>query len=101
MHSQIHHRYHIYLLYNFCLYSRIKIILTQVRKVDAMFNAALYAVKTCDRTSGCTDSQHTPCLQKKIMDYFNADNDNSIPNKMAQTRLKNLPMLVDLHVICI
>ncbi|KAK1425916.1 hypothetical protein QVD17_21279 [Tagetes erecta] len=57
----------------------------KVRKVDAMFNAAFFAVKTCDRTNGCTDCQHTPCLQKKILDYFNADNDNSIPNKMAQT----------------
>ncbi|KAF5776292.1 putative DNA helicase [Helianthus annuus] len=57
----------------------------KVHKVDAMFNAALFAVKTCDRTNGCTDSQHTPCLQKKILEYFNADNDNSIPNKMVQT----------------
>ncbi|MFS8029125.1 putative DNA helicase [Helianthus anomalus] len=62
----------------------INIALTQVRKVDAMFNAALFAVKMCDRTNGCTDSQHTPCLQKKILEYFNADNDNSIPNKMVQ-----------------
>ncbi|GKG19540.1 hypothetical protein Tco_0376639, partial [Tanacetum coccineum] len=50
-----------------------------------MYNAALFAVKTCDRTNGCIDAQHTPCLQKKISDYFNADNDNNIPNKMGQT----------------
>ncbi|KAL4587013.1 hypothetical protein LXL04_011662 [Taraxacum kok-saghyz] len=56
----------------------------KVRKIDAMFNAAVYAVKTCDRTNGCTNSQHTPCLQKKILDYFNAENDSNIPNKMAQ-----------------
>ncbi|GJV85806.1 ATP-dependent DNA helicase Q-like 5 protein [Tanacetum coccineum] len=57
----------------------------KVRKLDAMYNAALFAVKTYDRTNGCIDSQHTPCLQKKILDYFNADNDNDIPNKMGQT----------------
>ncbi|CAH1417293.1 unnamed protein product [Lactuca virosa] len=56
----------------------------KVRKIDAMFNAAVFAVKTCDRTKGCTNSQHTACLQKKILDYFNADNDNNIPNKMGQ-----------------
>ncbi|XP_076916307.1 ATP-dependent DNA helicase Q-like 5 [Bidens hawaiensis] len=57
----------------------------KVRKVDAMFNAALFAVKTCDRTNGCAGSQHTPCLQKRILDYFNAANDSNIPNKMVQT----------------
>ncbi|KAI3744766.1 hypothetical protein L1987_57857 [Smallanthus sonchifolius] len=57
----------------------------KVRRVDAMFSAALFVVETCDRTNGCTSSQHTPCLQKKISDYFNADNDNNIPNKMVQT----------------
>ncbi|PWA35038.1 DNA/RNA helicase, ATP-dependent, DEAH-box type, conserved site [Artemisia annua] len=57
----------------------------KVRKLDAMYNVALFAVKTCDRTSGCIDSEHTPCLQKKILDYFNADNDNNIPNKMGET----------------
>ncbi|KAI3795153.1 hypothetical protein L1987_37801 [Smallanthus sonchifolius] len=57
----------------------------KVRRVDAMFSAALFAVETCDRTNGCTSSQHTTCLQKKISDYFSADNDNNIPNKMVQT----------------
>ncbi|KAJ0495501.1 putative DNA helicase [Helianthus annuus] len=38
----------------------------KVRKVDAMFNAALFAVKTCDRTNGCTDSQHTPCVIHQV-----------------------------------
>ncbi|KAJ9563892.1 hypothetical protein OSB04_009052 [Centaurea solstitialis] len=57
----------------------------KVRKVDVMFNAAVFAVKTCDRTNGCTGSQHTPCLQKKILDYFNSDDDSDIPNKMDQT----------------
>ncbi|XP_071709339.1 ATP-dependent DNA helicase Q-like 5 [Rutidosis leptorrhynchoides] len=58
----------------------------KVRKVDAMYNAALFAVKTCDKKNGCIDSQHTTCLQKKILDYFNADNDNdNIANKMDQT----------------
>ncbi|KAJ0901610.1 putative DNA helicase [Helianthus annuus] len=37
----------------------------KVRKVDAMFNAALFAVKTCDRTNGCTDSQtHLACKRR-------------------------------------
>lgn len=57
----------------------------KVCKIDAMFNAAVFAVKACDRTNGCTNSQHTPCMQKNISNYFNADNDNTIPNKMGQT----------------
>ncbi|KAL7607304.1 hypothetical protein Lser_V15G14619 [Lactuca serriola] len=56
----------------------------KVHKIDAMFNAAVFAVKTCDRRNGCSNSQHTACLQKKLLDYFNADNDNNIPNKMGQ-----------------
>lgn len=60
--------------------------MTQVHKIDAMFNAAVFAVKTCDRRNGCSNSQHTACLQKKLLDYFNADNDNNIPNKMGQAR---------------
>lgn len=62
--------------------------MTQVRKVDAMFNAVAFAVKTCDKTNGCTDSQHTYCLQKKILDYFNATNDNNVPDNMGQTRFR-------------
>ena len=35
-----------------------------------MFALANYAVKSCKRTSGCSGSQHTPCIQKRIIDYF-------------------------------
>jgi ATP-dependent DNA helicase Q4 len=46
------------------------LLLKQIRKLDAMFCLANYAVKSCKRTSGCSGSQHTPCIQKRIIDYF-------------------------------
>ncbi|KAD4983244.1 hypothetical protein E3N88_19915 [Mikania micrantha] len=69
----------------------------KVQRIDAMYSAAVFAVKTCDRTNGCTGSQHTPCLQKKILDYFNTDNGNNISNNMVQTRLRKFLTLVFLQ----
>ena len=63
--------------------------LSQVQKIDAMFNAAAFAVQVCKKMNGCSHSQHTPCLQKKILDYFNGDDDSTIPKKMDQSRLQN------------
>ncbi|KAJ4961023.1 hypothetical protein NE237_020933 [Protea cynaroides] len=45
----------------------------KVRKLDAMFNAATFAAKACTKMDGCSGSQHTQCLQKKILDYFTRD----------------------------
>ncbi|GFY91533.1 DEAD/DEAH box RNA helicase family protein [Actinidia rufa] len=57
----------------------------KVQKIDAMFNAAAFAVQMCKKMNGCSHSQHTPCLQKKILDYFNGDDDSTIPKKMDQS----------------
>ncbi|XP_057496147.1 ATP-dependent DNA helicase Q-like 5 [Actinidia eriantha] len=57
----------------------------KVQKIDAMFNAAAFAVQVCKKVNGCSHSQHTPCLQKKILDYFNGDDDGTIPKKMDQS----------------
>lgn len=54
--------------------------------MDAMFNTAVFAVKECDKQYGCHDCQHTPCLQRKILKYFNEDNDSEIPNKIKESR---------------
>ncbi|PSS26939.1 ATP-dependent DNA helicase Q-like [Actinidia chinensis var. chinensis] len=59
----------------------------KVQKIDAMFNAAAFAVQVCKKMNGCSHSQHTPCLQKKILDYFNGDDDSTIPKKMDQSSL--------------
>ncbi|XP_031121821.1 ATP-dependent DNA helicase Q-like 5 [Ipomoea triloba] len=56
----------------------------KVRKMDAMFNAAVAAVKGCDKVHGCNDYDHTPCLQRKILEYFESNDDIDVPNKMAQ-----------------
>lgn len=42
----------------------------KVRKMDAMFNAAYFAVNLCDKMNGCSSSDHTSCLQRIILDYF-------------------------------
>lgn len=57
----------------------------KVHKLDAMNDAAVFALNTCERTNGCSSSQHTWCLQRKIMDYFDRDNHCDIPTKMTQS----------------
>ncbi|KDP26760.1 hypothetical protein JCGZ_17918 [Jatropha curcas] len=57
----------------------------KVRKLDAMFNAAAFAVNDCEKMQGCNDAHHTPCLQRKIMDYFKEDGTHDILNKMCQS----------------
>ncbi|KAL3649864.1 hypothetical protein CASFOL_006267 [Castilleja foliolosa] len=47
----------------------------KVRKVDAVFNAITFATKACDSALGCHKNQHTNCLQKTILEYFNANGD--------------------------
>ena len=61
--------------------------LIQVRKLDAMFNAAMLAVNSCEKLHGCTSAHHTPCLQRRILDYFNKDDNCNVSNKMGQSRL--------------
>ncbi|OAY73125.1 ATP-dependent DNA helicase Q-like 5 [Ananas comosus] len=43
---------------------------SKVQKLDAMFSVASFAASECKRIHGCSGSQHTPCIQRKIMDYF-------------------------------
>ncbi|KAI8528030.1 hypothetical protein RHMOL_Rhmol12G0119300 [Rhododendron molle] len=57
----------------------------KVQKIDVMFNAAAFAVQGCKRINGCIDSQHTPCLHKKILEYFNGDGYTDVPMKLDQS----------------
>ncbi|XP_031270471.1 ATP-dependent DNA helicase Q-like 5 [Pistacia vera] len=57
----------------------------KVTKLDTMFNAAVFAVNMCEKAHGCYGSQHTPCLQKKILDYFKGDGDCNVPDKIGQS----------------
>ncbi|XP_031384667.1 ATP-dependent DNA helicase Q-like 5 [Punica granatum] len=56
----------------------------KVHKLDAMFDAAVFALNKCKKELGCGSVQHTACLQKKIMDYFNSENTCNVSNKMSQ-----------------
>ncbi|CAA6660078.1 unnamed protein product [Spirodela intermedia] len=42
----------------------------KIRKLDAMFGAAMFAAKECKRTGGCSSSLHSECMRKRILDYF-------------------------------
>ncbi|XP_027917156.1 ATP-dependent DNA helicase Q-like 5 isoform X2 [Vigna unguiculata] len=42
----------------------------KVQKMDAMFSAVYYALNLCDKMQGCNGTNHTPCLQRKILEYF-------------------------------
>ncbi|XP_020111458.1 ATP-dependent DNA helicase Q-like 5 [Ananas comosus] len=43
---------------------------SKVQKLDAMFSVTSVAASECKRIHGCSGSHHTPCIQRKIMDYF-------------------------------
>ncbi|XP_077211920.1 DEAD/DEAH box RNA helicase family protein [Tasmannia lanceolata] len=47
----------------------------KVWKLDAMFNAAIFAAKECERVGGCSGSLHTSCLQRKFLAYFSNNHD--------------------------
>ncbi|XP_047157060.1 ATP-dependent DNA helicase Q-like 5 isoform X3 [Vigna umbellata] len=42
----------------------------KVQKMDAMFSAVYFALNLCDKMQGCSGPNHTPCLQRKILEYF-------------------------------
>lgn len=62
-----------------------------------MFNAAVFAAKECDKVQSCQENQHTSCLQRKIQQYFNGDDDVDVPNQMGQNRLKCLIYKYTIH----
>ncbi|KAG6759107.1 hypothetical protein POTOM_035574 [Populus tomentosa] len=76
---------------DFCSLSRhltkwlLEVECFKVQKLDAMFNAAIFAVNDCEKKQGCHGTQHTPCLQRRILDYFKDDGRRDIPNKMGQS----------------
>jgi len=61
---------------------------SKISKLDAMFDLANFAVKGCQRIDGCSGSQHTSCIQKKIIQYFSknystSDNNCTQPHKSS------------------
>ncbi|KAI3919526.1 hypothetical protein MKX01_018349 [Papaver californicum] len=48
----------------------------KVKKLDEMFRTATLAVKMCDKLDGCSGTQHTKCLQSRILDYFSREDDD-------------------------
>ncbi|KAL2343436.1 hypothetical protein Fmac_004721 [Flemingia macrophylla] len=57
----------------------------KVRKMDAMFNAAYFALNLCDKMQGCSGADHTPCLQRKIVDYFSGVDNADFCTKIGQS----------------
>lgn len=57
---------------------------SKVRKLDVMFNAATFAINSCERMNGCDVVQHTTCLQMMISEYFSEENLNDFPSKIKQ-----------------
>ncbi|XP_020592591.1 ATP-dependent DNA helicase Q-like 5 [Phalaenopsis equestris] len=45
----------------------------KVQKLDEMLNLAHFALKECRGLDGCSGSVHTPCIQKRIVEYFCRD----------------------------
>ncbi|XP_062225987.1 ATP-dependent DNA helicase Q-like 5 [Phragmites australis] len=65
---------------------------SKIKKLDAMFALANFAVKGCQRTGGCSGSQHTPCIQNKIVEYF-SKNDATSDNDHCTQLQKSSPFL--------
>ncbi|CAN1313453.1 ATP-dependent DNA helicase Q-like 5 [Linum perenne] len=56
-------------------------LLPQVRRLEAMHNAVQFATNDCKKTQGCKGSEHTACLQRRILDYFNEEETSHEPAK--------------------
>lgn len=54
--------------------------------MDAMFNAAYFTVNLCDKMHGCSNADHTPCLQRIILDYFAGVDNTDFCKKIGQSR---------------
>ncbi|XP_078435149.1 DEAD/DEAH box RNA helicase family protein [Wolffia australiana] len=60
----------------------------KIRKLDAMYSAAVFATKKCIRTEGCSSSLHSQCMRKRIIEYFNltpGDSPTQPPTKEANS----------------
>ncbi|XP_059316398.1 ATP-dependent DNA helicase Q-like 5 [Lycium ferocissimum] len=55
----------------------------KVRKMDTMYDAAVFAAEACDKVHGCHGHQHTPCLQRKIEEYFVRGTEVDVPKKIG------------------
>lgn len=83
----------------------VALLSKQIMKLDAMFALANFAVKGCQRTDGCSGSQHTQCIQKKITEYFSkneATSENDYPAQPHKSRFVSFIFLIntfhDLHL---
>ncbi|KAL1550432.1 ATP-dependent DNA helicase Q5 [Salvia divinorum] len=56
----------------------------KVRKLDMVYSASVFAAKACDKALGCNNDEHTPCLQRKIQEYFSGDCDADTHIQMDQ-----------------
>ncbi|WOL14351.1 ATP-dependent DNA helicase Q-like 5 [Canna indica] len=60
----------------------------KIQKIDAMFSVAWSAVKECKCINGCSNSLHSACIQRKILDYFDGRHDlldNIVSLKMTRS----------------
>ncbi|CAN0896192.1 ATP-dependent DNA helicase Q-like 5 [Linum grandiflorum] len=55
--------------------------LCKVRRLESIHNAVQFAVNDCKKTQGCKGSEHTTCLQRRILDYFNEEDTSHEPKK--------------------
>ncbi|KAL3368604.1 hypothetical protein AABB24_009456 [Solanum stoloniferum] len=55
----------------------------KVRKMDTMYDGAVFAAEACDKVHGCCGHQHTPCLQRKITEYFVNGTEVDVPKRIG------------------
>ncbi|CAN4116182.1 unnamed protein product [Withania somnifera] len=55
----------------------------KVWKMDMMYDAAVFAAEASDKLHGCHGHQHTPCLQRKIAEYFVNGTEVDVPKRIG------------------
>ncbi|KAJ0976977.1 hypothetical protein J5N97_012451 [Dioscorea zingiberensis] len=65
---------------------------SKVQKLDEMFQVATFAVKECPKVE-CSGTMHTPCIQKKILNYFSRDNHTTFSNDVCTKMGQSSPFL--------
>ncbi|KAG9446654.1 hypothetical protein H6P81_012782 [Aristolochia fimbriata] len=71
---------------------------SKVKKLDTMYDAAMFAAKECKGADGCNEFVHTHCLQRKISNYFGGVYDACDNNFSSKTGSKSPFLRADIKV---
>ncbi|CAL1359848.1 unnamed protein product [Linum trigynum] len=56
----------------------------KVRRLQEIHDAVQFTTNGCNKTAGCNGADHTACLQRRILNYFNEDTEHEVADKTSQ-----------------